>query len=185
VRRLLLASSFLFVTLAGGRTQSNDFVVIEPEPENYAWHLRAEFHPFERQVRGIPVGKIRAAWCKATEFRKDLFPPEPASHLEVNKVAFSVDGYFDGSKIKQTALIGVYETCRGKRGSFLLVLAQPQGTSPTIRFVHEMDIQFGTVAASADSTIHVFHCMDCDHVTSFKWDKSKRRFLRLPPPQED
>jgi hypothetical protein len=182
MKRIFLMSLFFIFTPAAGKAQSNNFVSIEPEPRNYAWWLRAEFQPFELQVRGIPVGKIRATWCKATEFRKDLFPSRPASDLERSALSFSIDGNFDGSKIKQTALIGVYETCSGKRGSFLLLLAQPPGKTPTIRFVHEMpEVQFGMLLALPDSTIQVFHCMECDHITSFKWDKSKGRFVRLPP----
>lgn len=84
-----------------------------PQPSSYAWWVDAQFHPFETRVRGIPVNNIRASWCKATEFRKDLFPTDLAADLDGNQASFSIDGYFDGSKIPQTALIGVYETCRG------------------------------------------------------------------------
>jgi hypothetical protein len=132
-------------------------------------------------VRGIPVGKIRAAWCKATEFRRELFRPGPAADLKDSYgFSFSVDGFFDGSKTRQTALVGAYETCAGERGSFLLILAWPQGKLPVVRYVHEMGIAFGMVKASKDSTLTVLHCMDCDHSTSFKWDKSKKRFVGLP-----
>lgn len=181
MKRILLAWSFLMLTMAASTAQSNDFVSIAPEPSMYAWWLRAQFHPFETQVRGIPVRRLRATWCKASEFRKDLFPPELASDLE-DGVSFSVDGDFDGSKIRQTALIGVYETCTGERGSFLLILARPSGGSPVIRFLHEFrGLEFGVVAARPDATVQVFHCMECDHLTRFKWSKSKKRFRQLPP----
>jgi hypothetical protein len=130
-------------------------------------------------VRGIPVDKIRLTWCKATEFRKALFPAELRPDLEQGNVSFSVDGHFDGSKTRQTALTGVYETCRGQRGSFLLILARPPEKPPAVRFVHEMpDIQFGILAASPDSSLVVFHCMECDNATRFKWSKAKKRFVR-------
>jgi hypothetical protein len=175
------------MTLAtAAQAQSNSFVTIASEPTFYAWWLRAQFHPFETQVRGIPVGRLRAGWCKATEFRKDLFPPELASDIETNKVSFSVDGDFDGSKVGQTALIGAYETCRGEHGSFLLVLARPRGKPPVARFVHAFQqLQFGVVVAAGDSTIEVFHCMECDHATRFKWDRVKKRFVRFKLPDED
>jgi hypothetical protein len=180
MKRILLAWALFILAAVAGKTESNNFVSIAPEPSSYAWWLRAQFQPFEEHVRGIPIGNIRATWCKVTEFRKDLFPPGPASDLEQNSVSFSIDGYFDGSRIRQTALIGVYETCSGKRGSFLLVLARPQGMSPTVRFLYEMpELQFGVLAMLPDWTIQVFHCMECDHVTSFKWDKSKKRFRLL------
>jgi hypothetical protein len=142
--------------------------------------LRAEFHPFDVEVRGIPVGKMRATWCRATEFRKDLFPPDLASELDQSRgFSFTVDGSFDGSKTRQTALVGAYETCVGKKGSFLLVLAWPQGRAPVIRFVQEMGIPFGILMASTNSTLAVLHCLECDHFTRFKWDKSRRRFVQL------
>jgi hypothetical protein len=184
MKSILLASLIFILTTEVGSAQSNSFVSIVPEPSYYAWWLRAEFHPFEVEVRGVPVGKIRAAWCKATEFRKDLFPPDAAADLDQSGgLSFAIDGFSDGSKTMQTALIGVYETCGGERGPFLLILARPQGRAPAIRFVHEMPAEpFGMLAALPDATIQVFHCMSCDHVTSFKWDKPKRRFMRLPPP---
>jgi hypothetical protein len=84
-----------------------------------------------------------------------LFPPDPASE----RWTF-VDGFFDGSKTMQSALIGAYETCGGEHGSFLLILAWPQGKAPAIRFVHEMPEEpFGILAAIPDATIQVFHCM--------------------------
>src|SRR5262249_39155586 len=137
MKRILLAWPFLMALTAAALAQSNSFVTVAPEPASYAWWLRAQFHPFETQVRAIPVGRLRATWCKASEFRKDLFPPELASDIGTNRVSFSVDGDFDGSHVGQAALIGVYETCRGARGSFLLVLARPPGKPPVIRFLHE------------------------------------------------
>jgi hypothetical protein len=159
--------------------QSNDFVKLAPQPSGYAWWLRAEFHPFDVVVRGIPVGKLRATWCKATEFRKDLFPSDLATDLDQSGgLSFAADGFFDGSKVKQTALLGAYEACDGKRGSFLLVLAWPQDHAPVVRFVREMSMPFAMLGVT-NATVVVFHCMECDHVTEFKWDKSKGRFTRL------
>jgi len=133
MKAILLASLVLLVTAAIGPAQQSGFVRIAPEPKSYAWWLRAEFHPFETEVRGIPITKIRRTWCKATEFRNDLFLPEAAPYLQHSGgLSFSV-GSVDGSKAKQTALIGVYETCAGARGSFLLVLAHSrQNNASTI-----------------------------------------------------
>lgn len=185
-RAILFAS--LYVALgAGGRAQEQGFVKIAPEPKSYAWWLRAEFHPFETAVRGIPVSAIQKSWCKATEFRSELFPPEAQSSLKSSgDLRFAVDGSFDGSKSRQTALIGAYQTCTGKRGSFLLVFARRPNKPPTLRFVHAMpDQPFGMVAALPDGTIQVFHCMECDLATKFRWDKAKARFVQLPPDHED
>ncbi|AMN44673.1 hypothetical protein [Rhodoplanes sp. Z2-YC6860] len=176
-----ILSALLLVTLCAtvSNAQPGDFVTLAPQPSGYAWWLRAEFHPADIMVRGIPVGKLRPTWCKATEFRKDLFPADLATDLDqTGGLSFAADGFFDGSKVKQTALVGAYETCDGKRGSFLLVLAWPRDDAPVVRFVHEMSIPFAMLGMR-HSTIVIFHCMECDHVTEFKWDKSNRRFAQL------
>ena len=182
IRIALLAALVQIVSPTLGHAQQSEFVTIAPEPKSDMWWLRAEFHPFETAVRGIPISAIRKSWCKATEFRKELFPPEAKSDLDHSSdLAFSIDGSFDGSKTRQTALIGVYETCAGKRGSFLLVLTQPSSTRPRIMFVHEMpDDEFGMLMALPDLTIQVFHCLECDSATQFRWDKARRHFVQLP-----
>jgi hypothetical protein len=180
---LLTMASFILTTTIGN-AQRNDFLTTAPEPTAYAWWLRTEFHPFELQVRGIPIGNIRPTWCKATEFRKDLFPPELASDLDSGDgLSFAVDGFFDESKIKQTALTGVYELCSGERGTFLLILAWPQNGPPIVRYVRELprEHQFAMLNVLPDFTIVVFYCVDCDHIDRFKWDKRKKAFVLLPP----
>src|SRR5215468_6307075 len=47
-----------------------------------AWWLRTRYHPFGKEVRGIPLAKVHSTWCKANEFRKDLFPKELAASFE-------------------------------------------------------------------------------------------------------
>jgi hypothetical protein len=180
--RCVLLAIFFVLTPTIAISRENSFVSMGPEPEYYAWWLRTEFHPFGAEVRGIPVHKIHANWCKATEFRKDLFPPKLALDLnDTGTFTFAKDGIFDGSTTKQTALLGVYETCTGEQGTFLLILSWPKSDKPKIRFVHEMSLehQFSMLSVSADATITVQHCLDCDHTTEFRWSKLRGRFVRL------
>ena len=184
-RGILLA---MFAVAPGiGNAQEKPFVVIAPTPDYYAWWLRAEYHPFGTEVRGIPVARIRPGWCKANEFRKDLFPPDEAKYFEGSSHSFTVDGFFDGSKVKQAALVGVYETCKGERGAFLLVLAMREGKPPVIRFVREIpgEREFAMVEIGDASTITMYHCMDCDHVSKFKWSRTKKTFVLLPPDNDE
>jgi hypothetical protein len=178
MKHILIAIAFCMAATAScvriGHAQQG-FVTLAPEPSYYAWWLRAAFHPFETQVRGIPIQKIRSTWCKASEFRRDLFPPE----LELNDgLSFAVDGFFDGSNLKQTALVGAYESCAGAKGTFLLILRWPRQGSPTIRFIKEMptDRQFAILEARPDSSIIVWSCMCCDSASRLKWDRSRGRF---------
>src|SRR5690349_20212233 len=115
---ILLALLVLLASAPVGHAQQTDFVKIPPEPKLDAWWLRAEFYPFGTDIRGIPITKIKQTWCKATEFRNDLFPPEAMPDLtRSDGLAFSIDGSFDGSRTRQTALIGAYESCKGQKGS--------------------------------------------------------------------
>jgi hypothetical protein len=181
--RILLAI-ILSAIVIGCRAHAGDprqeFLTLEPSEKAFdAWWLRAEFHPFETQVRGIPIQRIRSKWCRATEFRRDLFPPD----LEFDDdLFFAVDGFFDGSKMKQTALVGVYESCAGVKGSFLLILGWPRQGRPTIRFIEEFrsERQFAILRAQPDSSIIVWNCMSCDNASQLKWDRSKRRFVWVP-----
>jgi hypothetical protein len=177
MRKVLLA--LLSAVAIGGSlhpVESQEFVTLDPEPAYYAWWLRARFHPFETEVRGIPAQAIRNTWCKASEFRLDLFPKD----LDFDDgLSFAIDGFFDGSKTRQTALVGAYETCDGGTGSFLLILDRPHKGPPAIRFVHEMktDHQFEILRAGPDSSIMIWHCMSCDNGSQLKWNRSKRRFV--------
>jgi hypothetical protein len=182
MRNILLAL-FIFIAI-GCRVHAGDaqdFVTLDPEgPDRSAWWVRARFHPFETQVRGVPVQKIRKGWCKASEFRRELFPQDLQEDLKSTN--FAIDGFFAGSKTKQKALVGAYETCAGETGDFFLILDWPDRGSPTVRFVWgaPIDHPFAHVRVEPDSTIQVWHCMDCDFVTRYKWDRSKRTFAVVP-----
>ena len=185
MRTKLLALLVILIPAISSAQQSA-FLTTAPQPESYAWWLRTEYHPFGTDVRGIPVARIRAHWCKANEFRKDLFPPDLAEGFAGDQ-SFAIDGFFDGSKTKQTALVGVYETCKGERGAFLLVLALPEGKSPVIRLIREIpgEREFAILYSVDDSTIAVMHCLECDHISKFKWAKAKRHFVLLPPDNDE
>lgn len=185
MRRLLQVMLPAMVLLGGSMAsgaQDKPMVVTSPAPEGYAWWLRTEYHPFGADIRGIPAEKIRRGWCKVNELRRDMFPAAEAASFADDQSPFAVDGFFDGSKIKHTALVGVYEACRGERGAFLLIAGWPEGKAPIVRHLVELrgKSQFAVVSASADGTITLQHCLECDHTSQYKWDKSKQRFKLLP-----
>jgi hypothetical protein len=175
-------AAFFFVIVIGRTVHAGDvqdFVTLDPEPENYAWWGRAQFHPYENQVRGIPVRKIRENWCKASEFRRELFPQDLQADLD--SVNFAIDGFFEGSEAKQTALVGAYETCDGEKGGFFLILDWARPGAPTVRFIEAgpTDHAFAQVDAR-ESSIWVWYCMCCDFGTQYKWDESKQNFVQVP-----
>jgi len=183
MKRILLVIG-LALTPAIVHAAERPFMETTPGPE--AWWLRTEYHPFGKEVRGFPVAKIRADWCKANEFRKDLFPKELAASLEA-KSPFTADGFFDGSKTRQTALVGAYETCAGKRGVFFLIMSRPEGKPAEISFVREFpgEREFAALDAFKDGTIVVFHCLECDSATQFRWSRVRKQFVRVPAKGSD
>jgi hypothetical protein len=186
MKGILLAMSLALVPTIG-YAQQDSFLKTGPDKKGEAWWLRTEYRAFGVEVRGLPVAKIRSNWCKATEFRKDLFPPDLAAYFPEKESPFAVDGFFDDSKTKQTALVGVYETCKGERGAFFLILTMPQSKPPVVRFLVELpgERQFAIVDTVDASTIAVFHCMECDHMSKYRWNKKKKRFALLPPDPDE
>ncbi len=180
--RAILSAAFLVAGSVIGHAQDKPFLTTSPTPEYYAWWLRTEYHPFAVDIRGIPAAKIRAGWCKVNELRRDMFPDDLARSFGEEKSPFAVDGVFDGSKTRQTALVGVYQTCKGARGAFLLIVSWPVDKPPVIRHLVELSGEhaFAVVSASEDASITLQHCLECDHVSKYKWNKSKSRFTLLP-----
>ena len=61
------------------------------------------------------------------------------------------------------------------------MLAWPKGKPPVVKFVQELpgEQEFAMVATVDVSTIALFHCLECDFVSKFRWDRTKRRFVSL------
>jgi hypothetical protein len=168
------------------------FVTTKGDLKKEAWWQIADFHPFTTEVRGIPVGKIKSNWCKATEFQRDLIPKallnqDGVDGMTAYKLSFVVEGRFDGSATKQVALVGVYQECSGQKGRFLLILDQPVGGQPPkIRFVdaERTEHQFGALSVNGKSIV-LSSCMECDIGGILKWNARKRRFAWVPTKGDD
>lgn len=176
MKRLVLAAAFAFLAAAA---QAQSFVTVNPEPAGDAWWLRAEFTPLHTEVRGIPAGQLKSGWCKATEFARDLFPAgllveSGTDWMAEGNASFSLKGRFDRSKTEQSVLVGVFEACDGKKGSFVLVL--DEGTRK-VRFLDEIadKAEFAALQAGRGE-IHVLHCLACDNASTLRWNARKRAF---------
>jgi hypothetical protein len=193
VRWIVALGSVLALPMAQAQGQQaqgqQSFVTIEGDLTSVAWWVLADFHPFATEVRGIPVNQIRKNWCKATEFRKDLFPRQllfdgNVDVMEAAKMSFAVEGHFDGTAADQVALVGVYQECAGKKGTFVLILDPLADRKSKIRFVSAKptDHQFGALEKGEGNTIVAWSCMECDGRSVLKWDRKKRKFGWLPDP---
>jgi hypothetical protein len=166
------------------------FMTLDEKITGAAWWVTAEFHPFTTEVRGIPANKIRKSWCKATELRRDLLPHDVVTYENgadsMEGYSFSLEGNFDGSSVKEVALVGAYEECDGKTGHFFMILDQPAVGQPKLRFLSSAQgpHPFAALTMDEDKTIYVWACMECDNVAKLKWDRKRRKFVWLPNPVE-
>jgi hypothetical protein len=154
------------------------FVTLDPGVE--AWWVRARFNPQHQEVRGIPVAQIQKDWCKASEFTREAIPKDLLNEggsdiMAETGFGFSIEGNFDRSKTRQVALVGVYETCRKARGSFVLILDKD---TQRIRFVDTMEDEHQFAALKAEGgTIHVAYCMECDVGSALRWNAKRKAFV--------
>jgi hypothetical protein len=101
-------------------------------------------------------------------------------------MSFAVEGRFDGSAVRQVALVGVYEECAGKKGSFVLILDQPANGRARVRFLDAVQTahQFGALQKGQGNTIVVWSCMECDGRAVLRWDRKRRKFDWVSGPDE-
>lgn len=182
LRNLVIFGGVL--TACGATARADEpFVTVDGDTKSIAWWVLADFHPFTTDIRGIPVNKIRANWCKATEYRKDLLPREFAFNEDgtdaLGDYSFALEGNFDGTATRQAALVGVYEECGGKRGRFFMILDLPKVGPPRVRLLHAIltDHQFAALSVDKDQKITIMSCMDCDNYAMLKWDRKRRKFV--------
>ncbi len=167
----------LFATAAHAQLP---FVTILSDNKMGAWWLRVSFNPMHAEVRGIPVAQIHKDWCKATEFTRALMPSKEMAEEGSGKLmdeiglSFSVEGNFDRSKTRQVALVGVYETCAGQKGTFLLVI--DKGTTK-VRFVDATPgkTQFAILAPDKKDVV-ILYCMECDNGATLRWSANRKTF---------
>lgn len=174
----VLAALLAPICATGAAAQS--LVTVKPGPKATAWWLRAEFHALDRDIRGIPVGEIGKGWCKASEFTREKFPPNTLVEggvdlLKPANLSFALEGSFDGSGTRQTALVGAYETCGGEKGRFFLIL--DSGTRK-VRFLDAQPAKDRfSVLAKGGREIVILYCLECDISSTVRWDKARKKFV--------
>lgn len=176
--------TIVLASMLATAVHAQSLVTVTPGPETTAWWLRADFHALDREVRGIPVAKIRADWCKASEFTRERFPKEllvenGTDLLAESKLSFSLEGHFDGSATRQVALVGTYETCRGRKGRFVLII---DADTRKIRYVEAGPAKdrFSGLFAEGPTAIRIVYCLECDSSSVVRWDRAKKRFVAQP-----
>jgi hypothetical protein len=145
------------------------------------WWPAVRFNAEGTELRGIPVQRIRADWCKATEFTRELFADDLTdaqgrNGLDEAGLAFALEGGFDGTGTPQIALVGIYETCRGRKGGFVLIIDRD---TRKVRFLQAEDAlkPFAALRREGDGAIRVAGCLRCGISSVVRWDQKRRRFV--------
>jgi hypothetical protein len=178
--RVLLALLALAFA-ASARAEPAPFFPAKPAPGG-AWWLNVNIAPQGKAVRGIPVKSIRADWCLADELTKEMLAGELKTsngkdELDEYGLSFALEGSFDGSGVRQTAVVGIYETCRGRKGYFFLIF--DTGTRK-IRFLdHETARHpFAAIGQESATAIRILYCLECDISSVVRWDRARKRFVK-------
>ena len=152
------------------------FLSVAPEPTNHAWWLRAEYNPFSKTVRGIPIKLLSKQWCYANEFTTDLFPAEYMQDISP-KLSFAVESRL-GQRRKLTALVGAFETCAHEKGLFLLILEQRKSIK-VVRFLEQFSFQKSLAALQLTKrdTLELWWCSSCDNSQELEWNPKQKKFV--------
>ena len=61
-------------------------------------------------------------------------------------------------------------------------MSRPEGKPAEISFIREFPgkREFAALEALEDGAIVVFHCLECDSATQFRWRRAKQQFVRGP-----
>jgi hypothetical protein len=170
------------VLLLTSCTAPKEFIHINPEPEKSAWFLRAQYSPNGIEIRGIPVSKINPDWCAANELKKDEYLGKLSQHEKngienLDDINFSITGKFDG-KAEMTAVTGIYKTCSGDLGNFLLVIKENDNKNEFVSLLNlSNQPAFTTLHKSnEDNKIRVWWCLNCDGISTLYWNEDKNGF---------
>ncbi len=164
---------------------TSSFVKVYSSEDSSAWYLNLEFTPFGKTIRGIPVRQIDITWCAANEFEQTLFPVSTyTGNYGLNEIlkngrSFSISGKFDGTRLL-TALVGIYQKCDGRNGTFVLVIDKANRANPVV-FLYQFEQAFFSYLLNMDkSTFSIWDCIACDSSTTFHWNNSYKMFTIEP-----
>lgn len=176
----LLAALLAVLFAAAAQAEPKPFFPAEPKPGG-AWWLNVNIAPQGKAVRGIPVKSIRAGWCLADELTKEMLADELQTkngrdELDEYGLSFALEGSFDGSGTRQTAVVGIYETCRCRKGYFFLIF---DTATRKIRFLdHEAARHpFAAIGKESATAIRIMYCLECDISSVVRWDRARKKFV--------
>ncbi len=173
-------------TSAKPASTEEPLVTVAAEPNNYAWWLRVQFRPIDREIRSIPVTGFDPSWQFASELRKDLLVKEVLgedgrAQMEENGLTFIRSGDFNKDGVEDLALVGVYQDRVGKRGNFLAVLTKTDTGGWRKIFLKSWPGKGGFLALGMNGNkLSLWSCMECDMPEELAWDEKAKSYTLIP-----
>lgn len=158
-----------------------------------AWYGGLEFSPFGNSIRGVPLSQMDSNWCAANEFEKSLFPPstykgqDGLDEILKDDRSFTITDKFDGAH-RLTVLVGVYKSCNGQIGTFLLALNKKNLSNPVVFLYQFEKPSFAYLEHNNThdtSTFVIWDCFACDTGAAYKWDSSSKTFALKKSEEEE
>ncbi len=170
------------------------FVINHENTENYAWWLKTIIaRPRGNIVFGVTVNDINnyfslngrdSTWCYANALtRKSFTSIEKSIRSEIDETmwgeefhGFQASGVFTG-RGKQDAIVGIFEDCYGRQGSFLLITDRSQPKK--IVLIKEMR-GFTTFLklkkSKVGDSLILNSCLSCGELSELSYDVKRKRF---------
>lgn len=192
MRGRLVVAALLALVLAGCRDARDLRVEVRPAPGHQAWWMRTDIAPVGTRVRGIAAQQLDPAWCRASALSEEAFPDSVRygtqgldAYFARGRRGFSAEGSFDGRSLE--IMLGIFESCRGETGNFLLVLAADRpvsapGAVVQVEQISSQPVLMHMAADPARGEIFVSSCFQCDEVGRWQWQSASGRFIRQPEP---
>lgn len=187
--RCWMVGACLLAAGACAAQQQQLLVTLDPQHDG-SWWTGMDLQPQSTVIHGIPVQQLDRQWCKADTFTQDVFLDairgiESAQQIWlVENTRFSMSGTF-GSGERLEVILGVFETCRGERADFLLVLAPERGSGAErivqVERVSTRAVLLYLVKRFSNQGFAIVSCYQCDDMGSrYKWDTTAGKFVKVP-----
>lgn len=155
---------------------------VEASPQSYAWWLRTRFAPQGTALRGVPVQRLDAAWCRVDELTPEMFRHAAGSEWDVpDPPVFAVHGVPLG-KHSALVLLAVYATCEGQTGTALVALDPSRAPAQRVLAAHSLaePAHWAMLGHASADGVDVVWCMACDDFSSYRWNPALGRFEPVP-----
>ena len=175
------------------------FVINHKNPElsaiSDAWYRKTIIaRPSGNIVSGVSVKDINvylslngrdSTWCYANALTRTSFTSiEESIRSEIDEdmwwgedsPSFQASGVFTG-RGKQNAIVGIFEDCNGRQGSFILITDRSQPKKIVfIKELHGFAIFLKLIKSKVGDSLVIYTCLGCGEWYELSYDVKRKRF---------